>query len=73
MKHILEAELWPVPEFVNQFATLNDAGYYEDMAALFAEDGRFASPLVPDTFITGRRAITLFFEERRKENQQASV
>lgn len=66
MNHIQEAEL-ACAKLLNQFANLNDAGYYEDMAALFSEDGQFASPLVPDTFITGRRAITLFFEERRKE------
>ena len=67
MNYIQEAEL-ACAKLLNQFTTLNDAGRYEDMAALFAEDGRFASPMVPDPFVTGREAIRDSFEERRNES-----
>ena len=39
------------------FATLNDAGEYEQLSKLFSEDGKFARPSDPENFIIGRNAI----------------
>ena len=46
------------------FATLNDAGEYEQLSQLFSEDGKFARPSEPDNFITGRSAIQAAMEAR---------
>ena len=52
---------------LNQFTTLNDAGRYEELVELFAEDGQFARPTAPDSFVTGRAAILESFESRRSD------
>jgi hypothetical protein len=52
---------------LNLFTTLNDAGHYEELVKLFAEDGQFARPMAPDAFTTGRENIRESFESRRSE------
>lgn len=49
---------------VNQFAVCNDAGRYDTLAALFAEDGQYARPTDPDNFVVGREAILAAFKAR---------
>lgn len=46
------------------YANLNDAARWEDVAALYAEDGRMARPTAPDDWIVGRDAILTTFRSR---------
>ncbi|WP_372859186.1 nuclear transport factor 2 family protein [Sphingobium lactosutens] len=46
------------------YANLNDAGRWDDVAALYAEDGRMARPTAPDDWIEGRDAILTAFLSR---------
>lgn len=46
------------------YANLNDAARWEDVAALYAEDGRMARPTAPDDWIVGRDAILTAFRSR---------
>lgn len=52
---------------INQFAVLNDAGRFGELADLFVEDAKYARPIAPDVFIEGRAAIKTSFETRPKE------
>ena len=49
---------------VNRFAVYNDSGEFDRLAALFIEEGRYARPSAPDTFIEGREAILASFTAR---------
>jgi hypothetical protein len=51
-------------QLVRRFAWLNDAGRYEELAALFTEDGSFARPSAPDAPVRGREAILASFRQR---------
>ncbi|MCI4592446.1 nuclear transport factor 2 family protein [Sphingobium sp. BYY-5] len=46
------------------YANLNDAGRWEDVAALYAPDGRMARPTAADDWIEGRDAILAAFLAR---------
>ena len=46
------------------YAALNDAGDWDGVAALYAEDGRMSRPTAPDDFIEGREAILAAFKAR---------
>nr|WP_246343968.1 nuclear transport factor 2 family protein [Sphingobium jiangsuense] len=46
------------------YANLNDAARWEEVAALYAEDGRMARPTAPDDWIEGREAILAAFTAR---------
>jgi hypothetical protein len=46
------------------YANLNDAARWEDVAALYAADGRMARPTAPDDWIVGRDAILTTFRSR---------
>ena len=41
-------------KLVNQFAVFSDLGRYDELAALFTEDGRYARPTDPTSFVEGR-------------------
>lgn len=47
-----------------RYAALNDAGQWEETAALFTEDARFVRPSAPDRPILGRAAILAAFLAR---------
>lgn len=49
---------------VARYANLNDAAAWEEVAALFAQDGRMARPTAPDDVIEGRAAILDAFASR---------
>lgn len=51
-------------KLMRQFANLNDARDFAGLAALFAEDGRYARPTDPDRWVEGRDAIRAAFEGR---------
>lgn len=42
---------------IARYANLNDAGAWNEVAALFAPDGRMARPTAPDDWVEGRAAI----------------
>jgi hypothetical protein len=46
------------------YANLNDRARWQDLAALYAEDGRMARPTAPDEWIEGRDAILAAFQSR---------
>lgn len=46
------------------YANLNDAGRWDEVAALYASDGRMARPTAPDDWIVGRDAILAAFLSR---------
>ncbi|MEZ5697020.1 MAG: nuclear transport factor 2 family protein [Sphingomonadaceae bacterium] len=48
----------------NRYALLNDAGEWDQLAALYTEDGRFSRPTAPDDFIVGRENILASFKAR---------
>ena len=54
-------------KLINRFSNLNDAMRYEELAALFTEDARFARPTDPDNFIAGREAILAAFQARPRD------
>jgi ketosteroid isomerase-like protein len=49
---------------VAHYANLNDAGEWEQLAALYAEDGAMARPTAPDAPVMGRAAILAAFRAR---------
>ena len=53
-----------IETLIRRFALLNDAGRWEDLADLFAEDAIFARPSAPDAPIRGRAAILEAFRSR---------
>lgn len=46
------------------YANLNDRARWQDLAALYAENGRMARPTAPDEWIEGRDAILAAFQSR---------
>lgn len=49
---------------IKRFALLNDAGDYENLAAMFTDDGVFARPSAPNDPIHGRLNILRAFQAR---------
>lgn len=49
---------------IARYANLNDAGRWEEVAALYAPDGRMSRPTAPDVWIEGRDAIVEAFRSR---------
>jgi hypothetical protein len=46
------------------YANLNDAARWDDVAALYAEEGVMVRPTAPDAPVTGRTAILAAFKAR---------
>lgn len=46
------------------YANLNDASRWEELAALYTEDGAMARPTAPDAPLQGRAAILAAFQSR---------
>ena len=55
---------WRCTKLVNQFALHNDANAFEQLAAMFTEDGVFARPTMPDKPMIGRQVILDQFKLR---------
>ena len=49
---------------INHYANLNDAGRWEEVTALYAEDGLMTRPSAPDQPIVGREALLAAFLAR---------
>lgn len=55
---------WACTRLINRYALLNDAGEWDAVAALYAEDGLMTRPSAPDQPIVGREAILAAFKGR---------
>jgi hypothetical protein len=51
-------------KLIIQYAALNDAARWDDVAALYVSEGRMSRPIAPDDFIDGRDAILAAFKAR---------
>jgi len=55
---------------INLYANLNDAGQWDAVAALYAEDGLMTRPSAPDAPVVGRAAILASFRARPARTSQ---
>jgi len=55
---------WDCARLVALYANLNDAARWEEVAALYTEDGIMTRPTAPDAPIVGRAAILAAFQGR---------
>lgn len=55
---------WHCARLVALYANLNDEARWEDVAALYTEDGVMFRPTAPDAPVTGRDAILAAFQSR---------
>ena len=55
---------WECTRLVNLYAQLNDAARWDELAALYAEDGSMTRPTAPDAPVIGRAAILAAFKAR---------
>lgn len=55
---------WDCTRLINLYALRNDAGDWDGVAALYAEDGLMTRPSAPDKPIVGREAILTAFKSR---------
>lgn len=55
---------WECTRLINLYVNLNDEGRWEELAALYAEDGLMTRPTAPDAPIVGRAALLESFRSR---------
>lgn len=55
---------WECTRLVNLYALLNDEARWDEVAALYAEDGLMTRPTAPDAPIVGREALLASFRSR---------
>ena len=60
-RHAIE---WSCSRLIALYANLNDESRWEELAALYAEDGAMSRPTAPDVLIEGREAILAAFRSR---------
>ena len=53
-----------IERVILDYAACNDAGAWDQVAALYSDDGRMSRPTAPDAFIVGREAILAAFLAR---------
>jgi hypothetical protein len=53
-----------VARLITRYVHLNDAGRWEELAALYTADGRMNRPTAPESFTIGREAILAAFQSR---------
>ncbi len=61
---------WECSRLINLYARLNDDARWEDVAALYADDGLMTRPTAPDSPIIGREAILASFRARPARKTQ---
>jgi hypothetical protein len=64
---------WDCTRLINLYATLNDEARWEEVAALYAEDGLMTRPTAPDAPIVGRAALLAAFLARPPRTSQHVV
>lgn len=55
---------WDCTRLINLYVNLNDQARWEEVAALYAEDGLMTRPTAPDAPIVGREALLASFLAR---------
>ena len=55
---------WACTRLINLYALLNDAGDWDGVAGLYAQDGQMARPSAPDKPVIGRDAILASLKSR---------
>jgi len=55
---------WECTRLINLYANLNDRGRWEEVVALYTEDGLMTRPTAPDQPIVGRQALLDSFRAR---------
>jgi hypothetical protein len=55
---------WECARLINRYANLNDMARWEEVAALYSEDGLMTRPTAPDKPIVGRKALLESFLAR---------
>jgi len=55
---------WECTRLINHYANLTDEGRWEEVAALYAEDGLMTRPTAPDDPVRGREALLAAFRAR---------
>ena len=55
---------WDCTRLINLYAALNDQARWEEVAALYTEDGLMTRPTAPDAPIIGREALLAAFLSR---------
>lgn len=53
-----------IERLIADYAALNDAAEWDQLAALYTPDGRMNRPTQPDTFVEGQAAILAAFKAR---------
>jgi ketosteroid isomerase-like protein len=53
-----------IARLITRYAALNDAARWDEVAAMYTEDGRMSRPTAPDSFTEGRAAILAGFLAR---------
>ena len=61
---------WECTRLINLYAQLNDAGRWEEVAALYVEDGLMTRPTAPDAPVVGRAALLASFLARPARTSQ---
>jgi hypothetical protein len=62
-----------IAELITRYTSLIDAGDWDAVASLYAEDGRMSRPSAPDDFIVGRAAILDAFRARPRREARHVV
>lgn len=55
---------WDCARLIALYANLNDEARWDEVAALYAEDGVMTRPTAPDAPVAGRAAILIAFKAR---------
>ncbi|HMT45114.1 MAG TPA: nuclear transport factor 2 family protein [Chakrabartia sp.] len=53
-----------ITRMIHDYAARNDAGDWDEVAALYVPEGRMSRPIAPDDFVEGRDAILAAFKAR---------
>jgi len=53
-----------IARLITRYVGLNDAAQWDELAALFTQNGRVNRPTAPETFTTGRAEILASFQSR---------
>jgi hypothetical protein len=61
---------WECTRLINHYANLNDQARWEDVAALYTEDGLMTRPTAPDAPVVGREALLESFRARPPRTSQ---
>lgn len=64
---------WDCTRLINLYANLNDEARWEEVVALYAEDGLMTRPTAPDAPIVGREALRAAFLARPPRTSQHVV